>query len=324
MSSRNEEPIWNAKRPWTKEQIVISSMQDLERTIQTIDSLPGGKISSESEAVRLSLNVFLDATYDLLASINEFKGESERPDFWDRTRRAELERLELRIQRGIFSATTAARALVDHSRIFSNNYPVDLYQEKVEEYFVKDNLHNFVQNFRNFMAHVRITKSNWVVKYDKQGKSVFFILRPEDLSKWDGWGPIARSYIASNPEGINVEQLYDDYSRKIKLFNDWFHSQVWQKYSEELREYFDCKRIYNAVNARSTWNLLIKEALKKKIDPYMYLDRYLSNSEIEEVLSLPFRSKKQVDRTIELVDEYDACDEEIRKSAYELFGIDPL
>lgn len=307
--------------PWTKEQIEVSSFQDLERTRQTLESLPGGKISSELEAVRLSLNVFIDATYDLLASINEFKGKSERPDFWDRTRRAELERLELRIQRGIFSASTAAMALVDHSRIFSNNYPVDLYQEKVEDYFVKDNLHKFVQSFRNFMAHVRITKSNWEVKYDKQGRSVFFFLRAEDLNKWDGWDSMARSYIASNPEGINVEQLYDDYSRKIKLFHDWFRSQVWQKYSEELREYFDCKRIYNAVNARSTWNLLIKEALKKKIDPYKYLDRYLSNNEIEEILSLPFRSKRQVDQIIELVDEFGACDGELRSAVYELFGV---
>lgn len=321
MNNQNEKLIWNATRPWTKEQIVLSTFQNFIKTQETIESLSGGKISSELEAVRLSLNVFLDATYDLLASINEFKGESERPDFWDRTRRVELERLELRIQRGIFSATMAAKALVEHSRKFSEIYPVDLYQEKVEEYFKRDSLHKFVQKFRNFMAHVRITKSNWVVKYDKQGKSVFFILRSEDLNKWDGWDATERLYITSNPEGINVEQLYDDYSRKIKFFHDWFHSKVWQKYSEELREYFDYKRIYNAVNARSAWNLLIKEALKKKIDPYMYLDRYLSNNEIEEILSLPFRSKRQVDRIIELVDEYGACDSELRKAIYELFGV---
>lgn len=324
MSSHNEEPIWNAERPWTKGQIVVSSFRDLVRTLQTIDSLPGGKISSELEAIHLSLNVFLDATYDLLASINSFKGESEKPDFWNRTRRADFERLELRIQRGIFSATMAAMALVDHSRIFANNYPVELYREKVKEYFSEDYLHRFVQLFRNFMTHVRITKSNWVVKYDKQGRSVFFFLTPEDLNKWDGWDSPSRSYMASNPQGVNIEQLFDDYSRKVKLFHDWFRSQVWQKHSEELREYFDCKRMYNAVNAGSTWNLLIRQGfLKQRIDPYMYLDRYLSSGEIEEILSLPFRSKRQVDRIIELVDEYGACDEELRKAVYELFGINP-
>jgi len=91
-----------------------------------------------------------------------------------------------------------------------------------------------------------------------------------------------------------------------------------------LREFFDCKKTYNAVNVRSTWNLLIKQVfLQKKIDPYMYLGRYLSNNEIEEILSLPFRSKRQVDRIVEIVDEYGACNEELRKAVYELFGINP-
>jgi hypothetical protein len=322
--SQKEEPIWNAARPWTKEQIVVSTFRDLVRTQETIDSLPGGKISSELDAIHLSLNVFLDATYDLVSSINSFKGESERPDFWDRTRRPDFERLELRIQRGVFSVTMAAMTLVDHSRIFAGKYPVELYHEKVKECFSEDPLHRFVQKFRNFMTHVRITKSNWVFKYDKQGRSVFFFLTQKNLNKWDGWDSPSKSYIASNPEGVNVEQLFDDYSKKVKLFHDWFRSQVWQKYSEELREFFDCRKTYNTVNVRSAWNLLIKQVfLQKKIDPYMYLDRYLSNNEIEEILSLPFRSKRQVDRIIEIVDEYGACDEELRKAVYEIFGINP-
>lgn len=324
MKSQKEKPIWNATRPWTKEQIIVSTFQDLTATLRIIDSLPGGITASELEAVHLSLNIFLDATYDLLSSINSFKGESERPDFWNRTRRADFEILELRIQRGVFSATMAAMALVDHSRIFAGKYPIELYHEKVKECFSEDPLHRFVQKFRNFMTHVRITKSNWVVKHDKQGRSVFFFLTQEDLNKWDEWDAPSKSYIASNPEGVNVEQLFDDYSKKLKLFHDWFRSQVWQKHSEELREFFDLKKTYNAVNVRSTWNLLIKQVfLQKKIDPYMYLGRYLSNNEIEEILSLPFRSKRQVDRIIEIVDEYGACNEGLRKAVYELFGINP-
>ena len=273
MSGHNEDLIWDVDRPWTKGQIVVSSFRDLVRTLQTIDLLPGGKISSELEAMRLSLNVFLDATYDLLVSINSFKSESERLDFWNRAKIADFERLELRIQRGVFSATMAAKALVDHSSIFAGKYPVELYHEKVEECFSEDSLHRFVQMFRNFMTHVRITKSNWVVKHDKQGRSVFFFLTQEDLNKWDKWDSPSKSYIASNPEGVNIEQLFDDYSRRVKLFHDWFRSQIWQKHSEELREYFDCKRTYHAVNAGSTWKLLIMQGfLKKGIDPYMYLD----------------------------------------------------
>jgi hypothetical protein len=94
--------------------------------------------------------------------------------------------------------------------------------------------------------------------------------------------------------------------------------------SDDLEEYLTCKRMYNAVNTQSMWNRLLTQLFpQKKIDPYMYLDRYLSNDEIEEILSLPFRSRLQVDRIIQHVDEYGCCDEELRSATYRLFGVNP-
>lgn len=322
--NKNEIPIWSAARPWTKKQIVSSTFQDLERTLHTIDSLPGGKVFSKLDSLHLSLRVFLDATYDLLSSINLFKSESESPDFWNRPRQMDFKRLEVRIQRGIFSATMAAMALVDHTRIFSNDFPVEHYQKRVNEGFAENPLHKFIQCLRDYTAHVRIAKSNWVTKRDKEGRSVFFHFSTTDLNKWDGWDALSRTYIESNPEGINIEQLFQDYSKKVKFFHDWFRCRVWEKSSEDLREYLACKRTYNAVNAGSMWHLLLKQTFpQKKIDPYIYLDKYLSDNEIEEILSLPFRSKSQVDRIIEIVDEYGCCDEELRNAAYTLFGVTP-
>ena len=324
MANKDEMLIWNAARPWTKDQIDSSTFQSFVRTLQTIETLPGGKLFSELESLRLSLRVFLDATHDLLSCINLFKSESESPGFWDRPRRIDSERLEVRIQRGVFSATMAAMALVDHTRIFSNDFPVEGYQEKVNESFAENSLHKFIQGLRNYTTHVRITKSNWVVKSNKEGRSVFFLFSVTDLKKWDGWDSLSKTYIDSNPEGVNVEQLFQDYSNKVKSFHDWFRCKVWERSSEDLSEYFACKRTYNAVNAGSMWNLLLKQAFPQKgIDPYMYLDRYLSDNEIEEILSFPFRSKSQVDRIIELVDEYECCDEELRSAAYKLFGVTP-
>ena len=307
-----------------KEQIVSFTFQDVVGTLQTIESLHGGKVFLELESLHLSLRVFLDATYDLLSSINLFKGESENPDFWNRPRRIDFERLEVRIQRGIFSATMAAMALVDHTRIFSTHFPVEHYQERVNESFAENTLHKFVQGLRNFTSHVRIAKSNWVTTWEKEGRSVFFLFSVKDLNKWDGWDALSRTYIESNPEGINVEQLFDNYSKKVKSFHDWFRSRIWERSAEDLKEYLTRKRTYNAVNARSMWNVLLTQAFtQKKIDPYMYLDKYLSDNEIEEILSLPFRSKLQVDRIIELIDEYRCCDEELRNAAYRLFGVTP-
>ncbi len=324
MSNKDEILIWNVARPWNEDQIKLSTFKNAERTLETIESLAGGKLFSELESLRLSLRVFLDATHDLLSSINLFKSESESLGFWDRPRRIDFERLEVRIQRGIFSATMAAMALVDHTRIFSNDFSVEDYQEKVNEGFSKNPLHRFIQGLRNYTTHVRITKSNWVTKSSKEGRSVFFLLSAADLKKWDGWDALSKSYIDSNPEGVNVEQLFQDYSNKVKSFHDWFRYKVWESRSKELSEYLACKRAYKAVNVGSIWNILLSQVFHREgIDPYMYLDRYLSDNEIEEILSLPFRSKSQVDRIIELVDEYGFCDKELRSAVYKLFGVTP-
>ena len=148
MVKKDEIPIWSAARPWTKEQLVSSTFQDFARTLQKIESLPGGRIFSKLESLHLSLRVFLDASHDLLSSINLFKSDSERPDFWNRPRRMDFEKLEVHIQRGVFSTTMAAMALVDHTRIFSNDFPVEHYQKKVNESFAENPLHKFIQGLR--------------------------------------------------------------------------------------------------------------------------------------------------------------------------------
>ncbi len=89
-----------------------------------------------------------------------------------------------------------------------------------------------------------------------------------------------------------------------------------------VSDYLRCRRRLKAVTARATWNIILKQVLiAGKRDPYPYLERYLNSNEIDEVLQLPARSRRQVDRIIEIVDEYGACDDELRETAYEAFGV---
>ena len=54
-------------------------------------------------------------------------------------------------------------------------------------------------------------------------------------------------------------------------------------------------------------------------NPYEYLPQFLTAEQIDEVERLPKMSPQQVDKIIEFVDEDEACDDEIRQLAYELF-----
>ncbi len=61
--------------------------------------------------------------------------------------------------------------------------------------------------------------------------------------------------------------------------------------------------------------------MPKKIDPYQYLPQYLNENELAEVLSLPMHSKRQVDRIIEIVDEYGCGDDELKQIIYKAFNV---
>jgi len=323
----NQRPkyIWESVPPWTKEQIRYSVFASFTKAGESVKQLPGAKVFNEIESLRFSLNIFLDSTEDLIASINIFKGEEDKPNFWDRPQRQQLEKLERSINRGIFSAITSAMALVDHSRKFAEKYPVESYQNKVDQLFSKSPQHKFIHSLRRYLSHVKMTKANWKIETSKEGRSVFFLLNQAELLKWKDWSALARQYINNHPNGVNVESLFEEYSKSVKGFHDWLRSQVWELHSQYLTEYLAYSRSVKRVSAHSTWNMLIQQVfIPKNINPYEYLDRYLTPSEIEEVLALEYRSKEQVDRIIEIADEFKACDENLREVIYKFFKINTI
>lgn len=316
--------IWDDEPPWTASQVIESSFRDSIRTRAAINGLPGALVANAQEEVQFSLSIFLDSVDDLLDSINAFKGKVDRPGFWDRTKRQEFRQLETRMQRGIFSSSMSAMALVDHTRRFSEKFPVDEYENRKNQIFSNDPEHRFVHSMRRYVTHVKMTKGNWHIKSGREGKSVFFILSRDDLLQWKDWSAPARAYIEAHRDGVNVEELYDSYSRKVKLFHEWLSSEIWEKHHSELQKYFSTIRVYRAVGSRCSWNLLIRQVFQpKKINPYMYLGRYLEQNELEEVLAMPYRSTAQVDRIIEIVDDSGACDEELREHIHQFFQTRP-
>ncbi|EIJ33965.1 hypothetical protein [Thiothrix nivea] len=72
--------------------------------------------------------------------------------------------------------------------------------------------------------------------------------------------------------------------------------------------------IHHVCNAGE--NKTLKRILSQ--DPYIYLSQYLTNKQLEELLSYEYKSKEQIDRLIEMIDITGACDASLRAKAYEL------
>lgn len=322
MERWKEKPIWDCEYPWTETQLIESAFRDSARTRATLAAMPGAAVAKAIQDIQFSLSIFIDCIDDLLDSISTFKGMVDRPSFWDRTRRQEFRRLETKIQRGIFSSSTSAMALVDHTRRFAEQYPIDGYDKMKDVTFSNDPQHRFVHSFRRYVTHVRMTQGNWKIKSSREGKSVFFILSQADLLQRGDWSAPAREFISLHPEGVNVETLFDSYGKSVRSFHEWMRSKAWEKYHSELQAYFSAYRIFRAIGSRSSWHLLIQQVfMPKRIDPYAYLGRYLDQEELEEVLAMPFRSKEQVDRIITIIDEHGACDSSLREHIYCFFAV---
>jgi len=309
-------------RPWEKANLRKCYYRDFVRTREEIEKLPGGRIFSELRTLQLSLKIFLSAVDDLLFSINKFKSQSVRPEFWHMINRPFVDKLEVSVQRGILSSTMCAMALVDHCCEFHKEYKIDGYEDEIEKYFSNDELHGFIHSLRRYITHIRFSKANWLIKHSREGRSVFFLLDKDSLSRFMDWSSAAKKYISKHDKGINVEELFEEYCKNVKRFHNWLFVAVFNKYGQELSEYLNYMRQINSFSSESSWNILVRQIVKQnKLNPYLYLNQYLNDDQIEDVFSRPYRSKEQVDRIIALVDSYQICTETLRREAYEIFNV---
>ncbi len=309
------------ERPWDTAHLRKCYFRDFVSTRREIEALPGGKLFSELKTLRLSLKIFLGAVDDLLSSINKFKSNCVRPQFWHDINRPFADEIEIAVQRGVLCSTMCAIALVDHCREFAKDCPITAYEDKVQECFSRDELHGFVHSLRRYITHIRFTKANWVIKQSREGRAVFFLLDSDTLSRFADWSATAKAYISSHGQGVNIEALFEQYARNVADFHGWLFVSVFQQYNEILSEYLNYLRLVNGFSSESNWNILLNQIVKpKRLNPYLFLNHYLLDDQMQDIFSRPYRSKEQIDRIIELIDSYQICTETLRQDAYEAFA----
>lgn len=306
--------------PWDEEELKKAFFRDWQYTQEAIKKHPGFTAHHNLLTLQLSLDIFIDSVEDLLKSIKTFNTESQSKKFWSRPAQNRFEKSELAIRRGVFASATSTMALVNHSNAITKDFTIPGYEERKNQDFKNNEEHRFIQCLRNYVSHYRMVETNWQINYSATGKCCQVLLRPETLLSGGKWDRLARSFI-KNTKIIDVEVLFRNYRTRVESFHKWFHSQLEIAAEPEISEYRKYERMLNRFNAIALLNTISKEVATGRLDPYKYLDYCLTESEMDEVLSLPMRSKKQVDRIIEIVDESGACDKILRDAIYKAFGV---
>lgn len=148
------------------------------------------------------------------------------------------------------------------------------------------------------------------------------LLLPEFLMGSDRWSRPAREFIRKHPGGIEVEEVLTSYRARVREFYDWLIPALERCGGDELNAYRTYRRKLDGLGVYSSWSMMLSQVvIARKLDPYQYLSNYLDERELREVLALPHQSHDQVDRIIEIVDEWNACDDQLRALAYQAFGV---
>ena len=310
--------------PWTQAELREAYFRDKRAVERSLASLPGCRVYGLLQEQQLSFNLFDNAIEDLFDSIHHFRLLEDQRKLYRDAFQSKIDNTVLRVRRGIFSASSSAMALVEHSRRISGAVEIPGYEDRVCEQFSSWEVHLFIQGLRNFSVHRSIAVANWQVSYEfKTGVAeIQFLLHPESLLAHKDWKPDARKYIASQTNGIDVEATFKVYSERVREFQEWMLNSIRRENGNLLETYLYYRNIIRGLASYNSFNLLLN-AVNSKVreNPEAYLDRYLDQEQLDIVLSTPAHSEERVDRIIGFLDNYRICDDDLRRKAMALFGV---
>ncbi len=279
-----------------------------------------GSVKLDSLAVaRRQFGMACDALIALLDRFHDFSGTDA---FHERRGRPAFDRLLDEIQKELFAFSTLAHSVVDHCRIVQKLWKAPDFDAQRKAHFGSDGLHEFVTELRNALHHRRIFETEWALRWDRAGeKSSHITFDKAELLDGMDWTVPARAWLAAADDTIDVRALTTAYRARSDAFYVWYLNWCDRNLPPQVADYRELRRAQKAELARSHWNFMLREFIKRDVDPMAYLERYLSEEAHAKALTLPPHSIALVDYVIGCVDDYDGCTNELREMAYKLFAV---
>jgi hypothetical protein len=304
-------------------QEIVSKLSALFITdfIDVMRSHSGFALEDKFRSVQTTFDLFRRAYDDLQQSLDEFDAFSRTGEFHHRVSRARHDAIESKIRKELYCFSSLAHSLQDHCRRVTDEWLPDDFRVQLEICFGSDGLHDFICGLRTAMHHRSMAEADWVLKdFGHEMSSHYVLHRRELLDIEKTWNRRARGSLENMVEEIDVRTLSTEYIRRAAQFCSWLFTRIRQDMPPSVRDFRRCWDEHEKLSLRMTWNLLLGTFLKQQVDPYPHLSKYLTSPQLEEAMSLPMRSKEQVDFIIRIVDERCACTDKLRTDAYRLFG----
>jgi hypothetical protein len=283
-------------------------------------SHPGHGQHEKLKSLDTVLAIFNRCVADVMRELDRFHAFSLTRQFGRRTGEAELNEIESAVNKELMAFSTAAAALVDHARIVEKAIPIPGYKSQQLAIFDSGE-HRFVKVLRNLINHARFPYVSWQIEHGADRERLTdFVLPTELLLELEALLEDADgiAFVRASGKDVHLRQVVASYSKRVNDFYAWHSRAIEANVPLSLADYRRCDAHCNAEVARTWWRIILSQT---KADPYNHLETYLLPGEIEEAMTLPMRSKEQIDYIISKADKHNACDDEIRGLVYKYFGL---
>lgn len=309
--------------PWGREVVEAAVWRYKTDVFRFIEEHPGYEYLRRLESLKSILMVFKRSVSRFEELFNKFETQASDGTLFLRMNRGKLQNFELEAQEALYIFVASSMSLVDQSRILSEKIEISGYSDE-KKVFANSPEHKFIQELRVDLIHLRLHQPNWETSRGRKTSfRATFKIWVNDLKRLGEYAKLAQEFVTDNSTGIDLRELIPSYNEKVITFHEWFHSEIEKTVGEQIQDYQRCVNIAKSVSEKSFWQMLFKQiVLPKKLDPYDYLDRYLSPNELEEVGRFPKRSIAQVERIISFIDEHGACDDELRALVHSAFQVE--
>lgn len=199
--------------PWSNELIEREYFKSFTFTREAINEHPGHAVHTWISSLKKSFDLFETSVEDLLKAIRSFIQEADAGDCFERPRSERFDELVLRVEKELYAAASAAKAVIDLSQKIRKACDIGVeYDTKLAETF-QTNEHIFIVNLRDYTNHGNIAPVHWSRRWalDQPVCTEFRLSVNKLLESSFRWTGPARDYIKAHPKGIDIRALFEGY-----------------------------------------------------------------------------------------------------------------
>ena len=227
--------------------------QTLLSLLKELENMPEYKLLGRIRHFRTSLAIFHGNYQELIHHLKIHNDIKVSLPLMDVNKRQDLHAYQIEITRFLHNYIASSFSLIEHARnhykeLYLTNGKFTDYQIEIDNRFTNNSLAVFIKDFRQYLQHYTLPGLSTRLNFSKDANDFEMTIRIplRSLKIFSGWHSLAKKYIASFTDDINLIQLVQQYHEHIEGFYTWFVKRQNEIHAEDFDK---IKSIQNKIRA---------------------------------------------------------------------------